>query len=77
MTAAIAGAAANYRSAQLPAHADRYERGGEFEEVVTRLWEAWEPDAPIPRSPPGRPVLAQVGSSPAGMALGARWFSRT
>ena len=86
------------------AHADRYVRAEEFVDVVTALWESWEPDAlrldadaatfaepgkvhtldhrgahfavrgPLnsPRSPQGRPVLVQAGSSEAGKELAAR-----
>lgn len=104
VTTAIATAAANYGSASLPEHDARYERGEEFVDVVTGLWEAWAADAivndadravwtdldkitpidhegthfqvkgplPIPRSPQGRLPLAQAGSSPTGMRLGAR-----
>ena len=86
------------------AHDDRYVRAEEFVDVVTALWESWEPDAlrldadaatfaepgkvhtldhrgahfavrgPLnsPRSPQGRPVLVQAGSSEAGKELAAR-----
>lgn len=30
---------------ELPAHADRYERGDEFVDVCKALWSSWEPDA--------------------------------
>jgi FMN-dependent oxidoreductase (nitrilotriacetate monooxygenase family) len=105
VTTAIATAAGNFGGAELPAHADRYERGEEFVEVVTRLWDAWRDDAvvldrkagvyadlerirqidhegkhftvrgplTIPRSPQGRPLLVQAGSSPTGMNLAARF----
>jgi FMN-dependent oxidoreductase (nitrilotriacetate monooxygenase family) len=104
VTTAIPAAAANYGSASLPDHQDRYARGEEFVDVVRALWDAWEPDAvvadraagrwadrdrvhtidhagdhfhvagplTIPRSPQGVLPLAQAGSSPTGMKLGAR-----
>ncbi|MGW0002665.1 LLM class flavin-dependent oxidoreductase [Nocardia grenadensis] len=104
VTTAIPAAAENYGSARLPEHADRYERGEEFVDVVRALWNGWAPDAivadreagiwvdrakvhridhhgqhfdvagplTIPRSPQGRIPLAQAGSSPTGMKLGAR-----
>jgi FMN-dependent oxidoreductase (nitrilotriacetate monooxygenase family) len=41
------GAAQNYgHDGQLP-HDQRYEVADEFTDVVTRLWEAWEPDAMV------------------------------
>ena len=39
--------AQNYgRDAQYP-HDERYDRADEFAEIVTRLWESWEPDAVV------------------------------
>jgi FMN-dependent oxidoreductase (nitrilotriacetate monooxygenase family) len=35
----------NFGYAQHPDHADRYERAGEFADVVIGLWESWTPDA--------------------------------
>ena len=104
VTTAISAAAANYGSASLPDHADRYERGEEFVDVVRALWDGWDADAivadresgrwtdgdkihridhrgkffdvagplTVPRSPQGQIPLAQAGSSPTGMKLGAR-----
>ncbi|QTV79077.1 NtaA/DmoA family FMN-dependent monooxygenase [Microbacterium sp. NIBRBAC000506063] len=101
--------AANYGSAALPDHADRYERAEEFVEVVAALWDGWAPDAivadaadgryadlnrirsadhegkhfqvkgplPVRRSPQGRPVISQAGSSGPGMNLGAAWAELT
>ena len=41
------GAAQNYgRDKQFP-HDERYDIADEFADVVTRLWEAWEPDAVV------------------------------
>ncbi|GAA2416287.1 LLM class flavin-dependent oxidoreductase [Streptomyces glaucosporus] len=86
-----------------PVHAERYERAGEFLEVVTKLWDSWEDDAlvadrktglfadtdrihtidhegprlrvrgplNIPRTPQGRPVYVQAGSSEDGRAFAA------
>lgn len=39
------GAAANFGSAGLPSHADRYARAGEFVDVVHKLWDSWESGA--------------------------------
>jgi N-acetyl-S-(2-succino)cysteine monooxygenase len=99
---AVAG---NFGDQPHPPRADRYERAGEFVDVVLELWDAWEDGAavmsratgqwadparlhpprhhgahfdvasylPFPRSPQGHPFLTQAGSSPAGMALAARY----
>lgn len=85
-------------------HASRYERAGEFADVVSRLWDSWDEDAflydkqdgrffdptkrhvlnhkgkhfsvrgplNVPRSPQGKPVTVQAGSSEAGKELAAR-----
>lgn len=45
VTTAVAAASSNFGSANLPTHADRYERAEEFVDVVTSLWEAWDADA--------------------------------
>ncbi|GEC67344.1 monooxygenase [Raoultella terrigena] len=37
--------AANFGLDQLPQHGNRYQRAGEFIDVVTRLWDSWEDDA--------------------------------
>lgn len=37
--------AANFGLRQLPQHGNRYQRAGEFIDVVTRLWDSWEEDA--------------------------------
>lgn len=109
VTTAVASASANFGSAGLPSHADRYERADEFVDVVCSLWEAWDKDAivadaatgiyadrsrirpinhvgdqfqvegplPIRRSPQGRLVLSQAGSSGPGLELGAKWADLT
>lgn len=109
VTTAVGASAANYGSASLPAHGDRYERAEEFVDVVEALWDGWAPDAivadadsgryadldrirpahhhgkhfqvkgplPIRRSPQGRPVIAQAGSSGPGMRLAAKWAEMT
>ncbi len=98
-------AAGNFGDQPHPPAADRYERAGEYVEVVLKLWDAWEDGAavmsrpagrwadparlhpprhhgahfdvssylPFPRSPQGHPFLTQAGSSPAGVALAARY----
>src|SRR5262249_37525049 len=38
-------AARNFGHAALPPHALRYERAGEFVDVVRRLWDSWDDDA--------------------------------
>ena len=40
------GAAENYGNAGQRPHDERYDVADEFAEVVTRLWEAWDEDAP-------------------------------
>ena len=87
-----------------PDHADRYQRAGEFADVVTGLWDSWSSEAfrfdkttgqyfdpaglrvlnhdgvhfkvrgplNMARSPQGRPVIAQAGSSEPGRSLAAR-----
>jgi FMN-dependent oxidoreductase (nitrilotriacetate monooxygenase family) len=98
-------AAGNFGDQPHPPRADRYERAGEYVQVVLDLWDSWEDGAavmsrdtgqwadparlhpprhhgahfdvasylPFPRSPQGHPFLTQAGSSPAGMALAARY----
>ncbi len=39
------GDALNYSYTEHPAHSERYARAIEFAEVVTGLWDSWEPDA--------------------------------
>jgi FMN-dependent oxidoreductase (nitrilotriacetate monooxygenase family) len=41
------GAAQNYGRDKHRAHDERYDVADEFADVVTRLWEAWEPDAVV------------------------------
>jgi FMN-dependent oxidoreductase (nitrilotriacetate monooxygenase family) len=38
-------AAQNYGLDTLPQHSERYARADEFTDLVTQLWESWEPDA--------------------------------
>jgi len=45
VTSANAAEPANFGQADLVAHAERYKRGREFYDVVTGLWDTWEPDA--------------------------------
>lgn len=47
VTTAIAAAAGNFGTAELPEHEARYERCREFVEVVTRLWDGWQDDARV------------------------------
>jgi FMN-dependent oxidoreductase (nitrilotriacetate monooxygenase family) len=105
VTTFIPDVAANFGTAELPNHDDRYERAEEFVDIVTRLWDSWEDKAlvgdkatgrfadasrvhaidhrgahytvrgpiTLPRSPQGRPVLYQSGSSGPGRDLAARF----
>ncbi|NKY34011.1 LLM class flavin-dependent oxidoreductase [Nocardia speluncae] len=47
VTSVGADEAANFGYAELPDHAGRYRRAGEFVEVATALWDSWEPDAVV------------------------------
>src|SRR5579862_5206822 len=47
VTSSNDGAAENYGNAGQRPHDERYEVADEFADVVTRLWEAWEPDAVV------------------------------
>ncbi|MFT4190735.1 MAG: NtaA/DmoA family FMN-dependent monooxygenase [Comamonas sp.] len=40
-----AGVAGNFGLRELPEHARRYARAGEFVDIVTRLWDSWAPGA--------------------------------
>lgn len=96
--------AGNFGREEHVEHSARYDRAGEFVDVVKGLWESWESDAFVrdpksgvffdegklhvlnhrgkhfsvrgplnaPRSPQGRPVVVQAGSSEAGRELAAR-----
>ncbi|HRD77276.1 MAG TPA: NtaA/DmoA family FMN-dependent monooxygenase, partial [Hyphomicrobiaceae bacterium] len=45
VTSANDYAARNFGHAKLAPHAERYERAGEFVDVVTKLWDSWDDDA--------------------------------
>lgn len=62
VTTATTVAAANFGTAGHPPHDERYARAGRFVDQVRAAWAAWGVD----------PVLAQAGSSPAGIELAAR-----
>jgi FMN-dependent oxidoreductase (nitrilotriacetate monooxygenase family) len=104
VTSWMAAAARNFGGTGQVGHADRYDRGEEFMQVVRALWDSWSDDAivddrasgrygrpeqirpihhegahyrvagplNVPRSPQGRPVLVQAGSSDTGRAFAAR-----
>jgi len=104
VTSANAGEALNFNRDEHVQHADRYERAGEFVDVVLGLWDSWDDDAflrdkasgrffdpdklhtlnhkgkhfqvrgplNVARSPQGRPVVVQAGSSEPGRELAAR-----
>ncbi|MGF9567222.1 LLM class flavin-dependent oxidoreductase [Neorhizobium sp. BT27B] len=105
VTTSAANAAPNFGLDHHPAHAERYRRGAEFVDVVTKLWDSWEDDAivadkesglfaetdrihaiahkgeffsvqgplNVSRSPQGRPVYVQAGSSEDGRDFAARY----
>ena len=104
VTSANPAEAWNFGYKDHPDSVGRYERAGEFADVVTGLWNSWTIDAfsfdkvaglysdpagmrvlnhhgahfnvrgplNMARSPQGRPVIAQAGSSEPGRALAAR-----
>jgi long-chain alkane monooxygenase len=45
VTSSNDGAAQNYGHLQQPPHDERYDLADEFTDLVTKLWDAWEPDA--------------------------------
>ena len=47
VTSSNDGAAENYGNEAQRPHDERYDVADEFADVVTRLWEAWEPDAVV------------------------------
>jgi long-chain alkane monooxygenase len=47
VTSSNDGAAQNYGNSKHLPHDERYDVADEFADVVTRLWEAWEPDAVV------------------------------
>ena len=47
-------AAANFGLSQVPAKEDRYRRAHEFLDVITKLWDAWEPGAVVADAASGR-----------------------
>ncbi|MGQ4273886.1 LLM class flavin-dependent oxidoreductase [Terrihabitans sp. B22-R8] len=105
VTTSAEKAAHNFGLAEHPVHAERYERGREFVEVITSLWDSWEDDAVLadpasgiyadtskihtidhvgkhfrvrgplntPRTPQGRPVYVQAGSSEDGRSFAAQY----
>jgi FMN-dependent oxidoreductase (nitrilotriacetate monooxygenase family) len=105
VTTSAGAASRNFGLVEHPEHSVRYERGREFVDVVTKLWDSWEDDAIIadkesglfaddtrihaiehigahfkvkgplntPRSPQGRPVYVQAGSSEDGRGFAAQY----
>jgi FMN-dependent oxidoreductase (nitrilotriacetate monooxygenase family) len=47
VTSSNDGAAQNYGHLRQPPHDERYDLADEFADLVTRLWDAWEPDAMV------------------------------
>jgi alkanesulfonate monooxygenase SsuD/methylene tetrahydromethanopterin reductase-like flavin-dependent oxidoreductase (luciferase family) len=45
--------AANFGLDQIPQHSNRYQRAGEFIDVVTRLWDSWDDGALLFDKPRG------------------------
>ena len=104
VTSFSAAASRNFGSENRLNHAERYDKGDEFVEVVKALWDSWGDDAVVddrasglyanksqiravdyigkhyqvagplnlPRSPQGRPVLVQAGSSDTGRDFAAK-----
>jgi FMN-dependent oxidoreductase (nitrilotriacetate monooxygenase family) len=54
VTTGTPAAAANFGLAEHPEKRDRYRRAHEFLDVVTRLWDGWEPDAILADKDGGR-----------------------
>lgn len=54
VTTASPGAAANFGLAALPAREERYRRAHEFLDVVTKLWDGWQPGAIVADKESGR-----------------------
>ncbi|MGW4580606.1 NtaA/DmoA family FMN-dependent monooxygenase [Rhodococcus sp. YH1] len=54
VTTQLDSAAANFGYAEVPDKADRYRRADEFVEVVTKLWDGWQPGALIGDRSTGR-----------------------
>lgn len=54
VTSSKVATAANFGLPAHPDHAERYERAGEYLEVVRRLWDSWEDDALLRDKPSGR-----------------------
>src|SRR5258707_4564366 len=54
VTSWLATAAANYGDAGQVSHAERYERGEEFMDVVNALWDSWADDAVVDDRSGGR-----------------------
>jgi FMN-dependent oxidoreductase (nitrilotriacetate monooxygenase family) len=54
VTTGTPAAAANFGLGEHPDKADRYRRAHEFLDVVTRLWDSWEPDAIVADTATGR-----------------------
>ncbi len=104
VTSGTPGESVNFGRDEHMGHTERYERGSEFFDIVTGLWDSWEDDAfirdkasgqyfdpekmhtldyngrylsvagplTVSRSPQGRPVIAQAGSSDVGLAFATR-----
>src|SRR3984957_17218397 len=104
VTSQVEDEAGNFGLERHVDHGKRYERAGEFYDVVAGLWDSWEADAflrdktsgvwfdfdkmhflhhrgehfsvrgplNVSRTPQGRPVVAQAGSSEIGRELAAR-----
>ena len=87
VTSSNDGAAENYGNEAQRPHDERYDVADEFADVVTRLWEAWEPDAVVldrdsahvrrrrqgPRDPPRRQIFQGARAAErAALAAGPR-----
>ena len=88
VTSSDAFTGANFRRGGYLPYEQRYERGEQFVEAVSQLWDAWSADAgrfayhgsqvqiegdfTVPRPPQGRPAMIQAGDSDAGREFAAR-----
>ncbi len=75
VTSANDYAARNFGHTALPPHALRYERAGEFVDVVRKLWNTWDDDAFV-RDRAARPLLrchADARDPSRGQVLQGRW----
>jgi alkanesulfonate monooxygenase SsuD/methylene tetrahydromethanopterin reductase-like flavin-dependent oxidoreductase (luciferase family) len=81
VTSAEDRSAQNFGLEKLYEHSLRYDMADEYLDVVTQLWDSWEPDAVVrdraagtyADHTKGRPVLCQAGASPKGRDFAAKY----